>query len=118
MHILPISILRLIASDMVRYRFKSRRDLSGLLGKFRDAFRVMEDQWTLECLNGVSFEEIEIEEVTASHVTFRHQKGRSRISLSNLSPESLARLSAGFLGDVSPAAAPPEPGSRFSQAHG
>ena len=97
MHIAPNLIQWLVSPSSSQRRIKSRRNVSTLLGKLRDALRCIEDQWTLECVDGEVFEEVEIvEEVADGHVTFLHKEGRSRIPLSRLSQKSLTHLFAGF----------------------
>ena len=95
MHNLPIFLV-IVGSLLLATRLKYGRIRSTLLAKIRFALNPIEDQWTLQTLDGDTFEEVEIESVKDGYVVFKHRVGKDKLPIALLTEDSQHKLHEGY----------------------
>jgi hypothetical protein len=63
-----------------------------LIAAFKKSHWVVEDQWSWTTNDGRSYENVAVQEIVDDEVIFQHQFGTARLSIIELSMESMERL--------------------------
>jgi hypothetical protein len=82
MHKLPIPFIHL------RYSFH----IPAFFAKLKLALVPMEDQWTWTTLDGIFFEDVEVDGIQVDDVVFRHKFGKSQLPITDLSADARLKL--------------------------